>query len=179
MRASFDPRRTAWALVIILAGCGIGGALGDDIKKSQHGTVTQTVGRTEIAIEYNRPVARGRALFGALVPYGEPWNPGADQATAISFSRDVRIDGQPVAAGKYSVWVIPDTARWTFILSRAGNVFHTPYPVGKDALRLQVAPRSGPHMETLAFYFPAVDSTRAELVMHWGEQVLPLTIDAQ
>lgn len=173
MRISLRPAAIAPTLVIALA-CGDGA-----IKKSQHATLTQMVGRTEIEVEYNRPVARGRVLFGTLVPYGAPWNPGADQATAISFSRDVRIDDHPVRAGKYSIWIIPDTARWTFILSRAADVFHTPYPVGKDALRLHVTPRRGPHMETLAFYFPLVDSTRAELVMQWGETVLPLSIDAQ
>ncbi len=161
------------ALLTALA-CGEDG----EIRKSQRASVTQTVGRTEIAIEYSRPVARGRALFGALVPYGKPWNPGADQATAISFSRAVRIDGQPVRAGKYSIWMIPDTGEWTFILSRAADTFHIPYPEGQDALRLQVVPRRSPHMETLAFYFPVVDSTRAELVMHWGEAVVPLRIDA-
>jgi len=157
-----------------------GGCTGDgEIRKSQHASLTQMVGHAEVAIEYNRPVARGRALFGALVPYGEPWNPGADQATAISFSKDVMIDGQPLPAGKYSIWIIPGAERWIFILSRAADVFHTPYPAGRDALRLEIAPRRGSHMETLAFYFPAVDSTRAELVMHWGETILPLQIDAK
>ena len=166
------------ALCAAVVDCKDGGALGGAVKKSQHATVTQTVGRTEVVIEYNRPVARGRALFGGIVPYGAAWNPGADRATAISFSRAVRVDGWPVRAGKYSVWMIPDTARWTFILSRAADVFHTPYPAGKDALRLEVTPRSGAHVETLAFYFPVVDGTRAELVMHWGRTVVPVTIDA-
>lgn len=147
-----------------------------EIPKSQKASLEQMVGHTEIEIEYSRPVARGRTLFGALVPYGEPWNPGANDATAISFSRDVEINGAAVSAGDYSIWMIPDTAQWTFILSSDANVFHVPYPEGKDALRLAVTPRTGPHMETLAFYFPMVDSTRAELVMHWGETVIPLAI---
>lgn len=163
------------SLLVAAAGCTASG----EIKKSQHASVTQTVGNAEIEIEYNRPVARGRALFGALVPFGEPWNPGADRATAISFSRDVTVDGQPLPAGKYSIWIIPDTERWIFILSRAANVFHIPYPEGRDALRLQITPRRGAHMETLGFYFPAVDSTRAELVMHWGETILPLEIQVR
>ena len=123
-------------------------------------------------------MARGRTLFGGIVPFGEPWNPGANDATSIRFSRGVRVEGRPVRAGEYSIWMIPDTTRWTFILSRAADVFHTPYPEGQDALRIPVPPRRGPHMETLAFYFPVVDSTRAELVMHWGETVIPLRIDA-
>lgn len=172
------PSPLVAALCATVLACGDGGALGGVVKKSQHAAVTQSVGRTEVAIEYNRPVARGRVLFGGIVPYGAAWNPGADEATAISFSREVRLDGRPVPAGKYSIWMIPDTARWTFILSRAADVFHTPYPAGKDALRLEVTPRSGAYVETLAFYFPVVDSTRAELVMHWGRTVVPVTIDA-
>jgi len=164
------------ALVLVAAALGCSGS--GEIKKSQHATLSQTVGRTEIEIEYNRPVARGRTLFGAIVPYGAPWNPGADRATAITFSKAVRVEGQPVDAGTYSIWIVPDTAQWTFILSRAGDVFHTPYPEGKDALRLRIAPQPGAHMETLAFYFPVVDSTRAELVMHWGDRVLPIRIEA-
>jgi len=149
-----------------------------EIRKSQAATVGQTVGHTTIEIDYRRPVARGRTLFGGIVPFGVPWNPGADQATSIRFSRDVQVEGRAVGAGAYSIWMIPDTAQWTFILSRASDVFHTPYPEGQDALRILVTPRRGAHIETLAFYFPMVDGTRAELVMHWGEAVIPLRIDA-
>jgi Protein of unknown function (DUF2911) len=176
MRMS-GPALIGGLLLLASASCD-GGPFSRKIKPSQHATVTQRVGHTEITIEYNRPVARGRALFGGIVPYGAPWNPGADQATAISFSNDVRLDGQEVKAGHYSVWMIPDPARWTFILSRAADVSHVPYPEGQDALRLPVVPRPGSHVETLAFYFPLVDSTRAELVMHWGQTVVPVRIHA-
>jgi hypothetical protein len=165
------PLATLLSLCAVVLGC-----RGGEIPKSQAARVEQRVGHTEIEVEYSRPVARGRTLFGALVPYGEPWNPGANDATAISFSRDVEINGAPVSAGDYSIWMIPDTAHWTFILSSDADVFHVPYPEGKDALRLSVTPRQGSHMETLAFYFPMVDSTRAELVMHWGETIIPLQI---
>jgi len=75
------------------------GGAGGEIKKSQHATVTQRVGRTEISLVYNRPVARGRRLFGGIVPWGQPWNPGADDATTITVSRDVRVNGAPLPAG--------------------------------------------------------------------------------
>jgi hypothetical protein len=152
---------------------------GDAIKKSQHATVSQTVAHTDITIVYNRPVARGRKLFGALVRWGRPWDPGADDATTIAVSRDVRVNGSTLPAGTYSVWAIPDSAQWTIIFSRAAKVFHIPYPEGKDALRVTAVPHPGAHMETLAFYFPAVDSTRAELDLHWGETVVPLAIEAR
>ena len=130
----------------------------DQVAKSQAATVSQRVANTDITITYNRPVARGRTLFGALVPYEEVWDPGADQATAVAFSRDVQINAAQLAAGKYSLWMIPRAEMWTVIFSKAADVFHTPYPgEAQDALRLDVRPELGPHMETLAFYFPTVD----------------------
>src|SRR5574341_95558 len=91
----------------------------DGIPFSQHGTVTQRVGYTNIAISYNRPVARGRTLFGGVVRWGRVWNPGADSATTIAFSRDVAVEGRALPAGRYSLWVIPDSsAPWTVIFSR-------------------------------------------------------------
>ena len=146
-------------------------------RPSQHGSVSQRIADTRVTIEYNRPVARGRELFGRLVPYGRIWNPGADNATTIAVSTDIKINGQTLAAGTYSLWAEPNPDRWTIIFSKAQPVFHTPYPAGQDALRLTAAPRKGEHMETLAFYFPAVDGKHAELVMHWGTVVVPLVID--
>jgi hypothetical protein len=56
------------------------------------------------------------------------WNPGADQATAIAFTRDVRVNDQPLAAGKYTIWAIPRAGAWTVIFSNAADVYHTPIP---------------------------------------------------
>ena len=89
----------------------------------------------------------------------------------------MKIDGQDLAAGKYSVWTLPNADKWIVILSRRAATWHTRYPEGQDALRLEVIPRAGPHMESLAFYFPMVDGKKAELVLHWGATVVPLTIE--
>jgi hypothetical protein len=149
----------------------------DQVSKSQAATVSQRVANTDIAITYSRPVARGRALFGALIPYNEVWNPGADQATAISFSRDVQIGGHSLPAGKYSVWAIPRPDSWTIVFSKAADVYHTPYPgEAQDALRFDVRPEKGPHMEVLTFYFPIVEGKDAVLRLHWGEVMVPLSI---
>ena len=188
-------RRHAQALGLIAAlaaaGCGEGGEGGaaadaagelpilalEDVKPSQSGSVRQEVANTAIEITYDRPVARGRDLFGGIVPFGEIWNPGANDATAISFSRDVSVNGNPLPAGRYSLWAIPDPNRWTIVFNRQANVYHTPYPgEGDDALRLMASPRRGAHMETLAFYFAAVEKKDAELRLHWGETYVPLRI---
>ena len=146
-------------------------------RPSQHGSVSQQIANTTITIEYNRPVARGRAIFGSLVPYGRVWCPGADNCTTIQVSTDVKINGQSLARGTYSVWAEPEQDRWTMIFNSAQPVFHTRYPADKDVLRVRVVPRQGSQMETLAFYFPVVDGTHAELVLHWGTVVVPLSID--
>jgi hypothetical protein len=146
-------------------------------RRSQHGSVSQRVGDTRITIEYNRPVARGRDLFGALVPYGRVWHPGADTASSITVSTDITVNGAALPAGTYTLWTEPNEGSWTFIFSKGHPAWHTQYPQGQDALRLAVAPRKGEHMETLSFYFPVVDGRKAELVFHWGTVVVPLAIE--
>ena len=84
----------------------------DQVQASQSGSVSQTIANTELTITYDRPVARGRALFGGIVPYGEIWNPGANDATAITLSRAVTINGNRHDAGKYSIWAIPGEREW-------------------------------------------------------------------
>ncbi len=149
----------------------------DQVQASQSGSVSQTIANTELTITYDRPVARGRALFGGIVPYGEIWNPGANDATAITLSRAVTINGNRLDAGKYSIWAIPGEREWTVIFSRATDVFHQPYPGEEhDALRLTIAPTTGDYVETLAFYFPVVEKKDAELRLHWGETIVPFAI---
>ena len=149
----------------------------EDVKPSQSGLVWQEVANTQIKVTYDRPVARGRDLFGGIVPFGEIWNPGANDATAVSLTRDVTINGNPLPAGKYSLWAIPDPNRWTIIFNRQADVYHTPYPGEEDdALRFMASPRLGAHMETLAFYFAAVEKKDAELRLHWGETYVPFNI---
>lgn len=149
----------------------------EQVSKSQAAVVSQRVANTEITITYSRPVARGRELFGALVPYGQVWNPGADKATAMAVTRAVHVNKQPLQPGKYSVWAIPRRESWTIIFSRAAEVYHTPYPgESQDALRLEVRPEQGPHMEVLCFYFPTVEGKDAELRLHWGSVMVPLAI---
>ena len=147
---------------------------------SQRGGVTQHVAFTTIAIEYGRPTARGRALFGALVPWDSVWHPGADAATEMVISKDIQLEGRELKAGTYTVWLIPRASgTWTFILSRAIGVPHTPYPgPGRDALRLDVKADSSSHLETLTYLFPAVLREDATLRFQWGVTGISLHIKA-
>jgi hypothetical protein len=147
------------------------------VRPSQRGSVSQHIADTTITLDYSRPVARGRELFGRLVPWGRIWCPGADDATTIQISSAIKIEGKDVPAGKYSLWTEPNPERWTVIVNRESSAWHTRYPEGQDQLRVEVKPRSGSHMETLAFYFPVVDGKKAELVLHWGTVIVPLAIE--
>jgi hypothetical protein len=147
---------------------------------SQRGSVTQMVAFTEISVVYGRPVARGRALFGALVPWDSIWHPGADSATRITFSKNVLIEGKPLGAGEYTLWLIPrETAPWTVIFSKAAHVFHKPYPGARfDVLRVDVTPEQASQMESFAIYFPMVLRDEAIMRLHWGTTAVPLRIKA-
>jgi hypothetical protein len=80
-------------------------------------------------------------------------------------------------ARTYSLWMTPGPDQWTVIFSTAGDMSHEPYPgEGKDALRLNVTPERGVHMETLTFYFPVVDGRDCLLRMHWGEIIVPIRL---
>jgi len=160
------------AAALTVVACG--GLPDGSSRASQPAEIRQRMGGTEIDLRYNRPSARGRALFGALVPYDSVWNPGADEATRIEVSRDVRIEGAPLPAGKYSLWAIPRPDEWTVIFSRAWNVPHTPYPAGQDELRLRVTPTSGPYVESLTFEFRVAMRDSALLELKWGNVLLPL-----
>ena len=149
----------------------------DQVSKSQAAVVGQRIANTEITITYSRPVARGRTLFGGIVPYGEVWNPGADQATTIALSRDTEINGHRIAAGRYSLWMIPRSGPWTVVFSKAANVYHTPYPgEAQDLLRFDVTPAHGGHTEVMTFDFAKVEGKDAELQFRWGEVVIPLAV---
>ena len=147
---------------------------------SQRGSVTQNVAFTTIAVSYGRPVARGRALFGALVPWDSVWHPGADSATRVTFSRDVLVEGKPLHSGEYSLWLIPrEREPWTVIFSRAAHVFHKPYPGARfEVLRVDVTPEQASQMESFAIYFPSVLRDEAVMQLHWGTTAVPIRIKA-
>ena len=149
------------------------------IKPSQHGSVSQQIANTTIRIEYDRPVARGRELFGELVPYDKVWCPGANDCTTIELSSNAKVNGQDLAAGTYTMWAKPGASAWQIIFNRAHPTFHTQHArvADQDFLTLDITPRSGQHMETLSWYFPVVDGRHAELVFHWGTVVVPIQID--
>jgi hypothetical protein len=147
------------------------------VKRSQRATVSQTVNTTDISLRYGRPVAGGRQLFGeGGTVHHSPWTPGADASTTVEFSKDVWIDGQPLEAGSYSVWVTPDTHPWRVIFSSAADVFHLPYPDGTEVLELELDPFELNYLEVLTFSFPVVTVDETVIRFQWGTTALDIPV---
>ena len=174
------PRRTSggFARAAVLLALSVSALAGQVIRPSQAAELMQWVGASKIQIAYHRPVARGRELFGALVPFGKVWSPSADSAAVFKTSRPLTVNGSALAAGSYSIWAIPGATEWTVIFSSIDVVHHMFYPEGKDALRVTAVPRMGDHFETLGIYFPMVNADSAELVIHWGKTIVPMKLRA-
>ena len=174
--------RARGVLYFVLAVAGLCGcarrSAAQNISRSQLGTVSQQIAGGRVELLYRRPVARGRALFGALVPWGRIWTPSADSAARITLSAPVTVNGAALPAGTYGIWAIPDSASWTVIFSGTAAAFHLRYPEGHDVLRVHAAPLHGDHVESLLFAFPMVDADSAVLHLRWGTTIVPLSIHA-
>ena len=147
------------------------------------GKVYQRVGVTDVEISYSRPGVKGRSIFAAdgLQPFGQLWRTGANAATKISFSTDVMVGGEKVAAGTYSVFTIPGADEWTFMLNSDADQRGTRnYDEAKDAVRVKLKPGEYPmNVETMTFAFANVKDTGMDLVMLWEKTtlVVPITVE--
>ena len=170
-----------WVLTIALgAGFAAAGSAQPYVKASEKAMVSQTVDGTVVTVEYSRPSARGREIFGALVPWNQVWTPGANWATTFDFSRDVTVAGEKVAAGKYSVWALPGEKEWTILLHEDPDRFHLKKPKPAECrYSLSVKPHEASHVESLAFYFTDMGPTGATLNLHWGDTAVALPIGVE
>ena len=171
-------RRAAAVLALALVAAGCGRVPSGAKRKSQPALLVQRIGATEVSIRYNRPSARGRRLFGGIVPWDSVWCPGADEATKLTTSADLAIGAATLPKGAYSLWMIPVAAGdWTLIFSRDVGAYHVPYPgARKDALRIRVRPRPAPYVESLAYDIPVATPDSAVLEMRWGDVAIPIPL---
>ncbi len=148
-------------------------------KLSPNAKVSQTVGLTEISVEYSSPAVRGRKIFGSLVPYDKLWRAGANAVTKVTFSRDVKIDGKPVPAGSYAFFVIPSANQWTLILNKDLGQAGTGagYKQELDLLRVNVKPKAVAPRERLAYQVIDFDDFHATLALAWEKVRVGLPID--
>lgn len=144
---------------------------------SQHQVVTQTVGLTDIKIDYSRPAVKGRPIWGGLVPYDQVWRTGANEATQISFGDDVTINGQALPKGTYSLHTIPGKDSWILAFNKVAQQFGSfSYDKAQDALRVTSKPEKAPFTELMEFNFPLVTTDSAVVAIRWENISVPFTV---
>ncbi|WP_026899195.1 DUF2911 domain-containing protein [Daejeonella oryzae] len=105
-----------------------------------------------ITINYSQPSLKGRKIGTDIAPYGVVWRTGANEATVFETSKDLKIEGKTLPAGKYSLYSIPGTDKWTFIFNKIWDQWGTLYEENQDALRVDVKPlKSAANMEKMTF----------------------------
>ena len=162
---------------------------------NQKAIVTQYVGPVQVRIEYSSPSIHGTAgkdrhgeIWGKLVPYGlanlgfgngkpDPWRAGANENTVFAVSHDVTIEGSPLPAGRYGLFMIPEKEEWTIIFSKDsgawGSFFYDP---SHDALRVKVKPHPHEYREWLTYEFPVRRPTEATAELQWEDLAVPMSI---
>ncbi|MDQ8183198.1 DUF2911 domain-containing protein [Pelagicoccus sp. SDUM812005] len=136
---------------------------------SPHSLLEQTVGLTEVAIDYSRPSVKGREIFGGLVPYGQVWRTGANQPSKISFSDEVTLGGETIPAGQYALYTIPGRDQWTVIVYKSTDLWGAMgYDPKGDLVRFVVKPTqlSSP-VESMTFTIDALRNDGAVLNLDW------------
>jgi hypothetical protein len=148
------------------------------VRVSPKAAVIQTVGFTEIRIDYNRPGVKERVIWGGLVPYNKVWRAGANEATKFIFSTDVKINGKTLKAGSYGFFVIPTKEKWTIIFNKVADQWGAfEYNEAEDALRFEVTPEEGSMQEWLAYTITKTSKNSAVVKLEWEKLKVPLTIE--
>jgi hypothetical protein len=171
------------ALVLVIAG----GLAYFAIATKSHSpaeTKTFTYNGADIKVVYCRPYKKGRVIFGedkdgALQPYGKYWRLGANEATEISFSKNVNFAGQPVNAGTYSMYAVPGSTNWQVVLNSelakwgAREADHA-----LDVLKVEVPVDTTPETEQFTITFNS-DSTAAIMNFAWDKALVRVPITVQ
>jgi hypothetical protein len=161
---------------------------------NQRSTVTQQVGMVRVTIEYSSPDVhsptgedrRGK-IWGTLVPWGVhdlgfnnrkgPWRAGANENTVFSVSHDVKIQGQPLKAGRYGLHMLAGEREWTLIFSKNASAWGSfTYDESEDALRVTVTPEKAPYREWLTYDFIERQPDKATVALWWEELRVPFTV---
>jgi hypothetical protein len=146
-------------------------------------TVKQEFGLGSIELSYSRPNAKGRTIFGDLVPWGAVWRTGANSATTLTFSDEVMIGGKKIAPGKYGLLSIPGQSEWTIIISKQVDVTSpSAYKQDMDVVRVNIPSVSMPFpVETFMILFEKVKSNELEMMIIWESTMVsvPIKIDIE
>lgn len=169
------------SLLLVLASAGIAVAQVPmkTPEASPAATVTQTVGVTEMKVDYHRPAVAKRKVWGELVPYGEPWRAGANENTVVSFSTPVKVNGKDLPAGEYGLHMIPTQKEWTVAFSKVTSAWGSfSYDQKEDALRVTVTPTASEGFEErLSYRFDDPTDRAVTLTLRWEKLKVPLKIE--
>ncbi len=145
--------------------------------------IKQEVGLTEITLSYARPSAKGRAVMGTLVPYGETWRTGANASTKLTFTEDVKIAGNDLPAGTYALYTIPDQSEWTIIIHKKTNMRSIAggrVKAENDAFRFTVKPMSNPvGVETFTMQFTDITTNSCHVQLSWENTMVKFPIKVE
>jgi len=168
------------ALADFFAGRAVQGKSGYTLpRRSPRASVMEAVGGAEVRITYGRPAAKERPIWGALVPNGRVWRAGANEATTISISRDMTVEGHPLAAGNYTFFVIPNDTQWTAIFNRVPRQWGAfDYNPAFDALRVTVRPAESAHEEYLRYTVQPAGDDAAVVTLAWEKRAITFRIEA-
>jgi len=141
-------------------------------------SVSQRVGLTDVQVSYHRPGAKGRVVFGSLVPYDHVWRTGANEATKVSVSTPVKLNGADVPAGTYELFTIPGTDEWTVIIHKNMSQWGAyTYDAKNDVVRVKSKPVALTNgVETLSISFNDLRDESATLNIAWEKVRVPVTI---
>ena len=150
------------------------------LRVSPKAEVMQVVGLTKVTISYSRPGVKGRKIWGALVPYDKVWRAGADEATKITFSSEVKVEGKKLTAGSYSFFVIPNKKEWIIIFNKVSDQWGAfTYNEAEDAIRLKMKPKTAEFEEWLKYEIAKTGDYSANLSLHWEKQKVALKLETK
>jgi hypothetical protein len=142
-------------------------------------TAYQKVGTTDVTIKYSSPGVKDRTIWGELVPYDKLWRTGANMATWIEFSTDVKVEGAEVKAGKYGLFTIPGKDEWTVILNSAWEMGGTSnYKEEEDVLRFKVKPQENHYHERMLINITFNEPTISTVALEWENLKVPFKIES-
>ena len=146
-------------------------------RASQHALLTQRIGITDITVNYHRPLANGRQIWGKLAPYGQVWRAGANENTTITFSDPVTVEGQALDKGTYGLHMIPGESDWTVIFSKDSTSWGSfSYKQDADALRVNVKPQPAEAHDALTYDFDDLKPNSAVVTMRWDKVAVPFKV---
>ena len=143
-------------------------------------TATAKIGAADVTIKYSSPSVKGRKVWGELVPYGKVWRTGANEATTITFSKDVTIEGQPLKAGTYALFTVPAEKEWTIVFNKTAKQWGAfKYEEAQDALRVKVKPTTTVTMnERLKIDVTPKGKNAGVVTIMWENIAVPFNVKA-